>query len=103
MSYAALESHFRRLSHFEELGEIVNWDQAVNMPPSAGPRRAEAMASLSRLVHDLVADPRVGEWLAVAQREGELSPWQRANLQEIWKKHTRATALPADLVEATTQ
>lgn len=103
MSYQNLEKHFRRISHFEELGAIVSWDEAVNMPPQAGPGRADSLASLTRLVHDLSCDPEVGEWVQAAQEEDNLNDWQRANVGEISKRYTRATALPADLVEATAQ
>jgi carboxypeptidase Taq len=103
VTYRNLEQHFRRISHFEELAAIVSWDEAVNMPPQAGPRRADALASLTRLVHDLTCDPQVNEWVIGAQEESDLDDWQRANVAEISKRHTRATALPADLVEATAQ
>lgn len=103
MSYKNLADHFRRLSQYEELGAIVQWDQAVNMPPAAGPNRASALGALSRLQHDVIADPRVCEWLDRASQETDLSNWERANLGEIARLHRRATAVPADLVEETTR
>lgn len=102
VSYTNLTEHFRRISQFDELGAIVHWDQAVNMPPAAGARRAEAVAALARLQHDLVADPRLDDWLAAARKDEALSPWERANLEEMARLHVRATALPAALVESTT-
>ena len=101
MSYLKLEHHFRTIANFEEIGAIVNWDQAVNMPEPAGPRRAAAMASLTRLIHDLVADPQLQDWIADAEADSTLDEWQKANLREISRQVIRATALPADLVEAT--
>lgn len=101
MSYEKLTEHFRRLSQYEELGAIVTWDQAVNMPRTAGAGRANALGALARLVHELSADPRVNTWLREAERQESLSPWERANLTEISRLHRRATALPSDLVEET--
>lgn len=102
MSYENLTEHFRRIAQFEEIGAIVQWDQAVNMPPRAGASRARAVGALARLQHDLVSDARVGDWLTGANRGRELSPWEQANLREMERLHRRATALPADLVEETT-
>jgi carboxypeptidase Taq len=103
VSYEKLTEHFRRLSQYEELGAIVQWDQAVNMPRAAGARRADALGALARLEHDLTADPRVSDWLTEAQEQRSLSAWERANLREISRLHRRATAVPADLVEETTR
>lgn len=103
MTYEKLTEHFRRIAQFEEVGAIVHWDQAVNMPAAAGPGRAKAVGALSRLTHDLTSDPRVLDWVTKAESNEELSEWERANLREIERLHRRATALPADLVEETTQ
>lgn len=102
MSYQQLSLHFRRLAQFDELGAIVHWDQAVNMPPAAGPRRAEALSALARLQHDRVSDPRLSDWLDAAERNQELSAWERANVEQMRRLHRRATALPSDLVESST-
>ncbi len=104
MSYEKLVRHFRRIGHFEELNAIVQWDQAVNMQPAAGPRRAEAVAALSRVLHEWISEPIVFDWIQEAQsKKEELDPWQKCNLKEIARRHRHATALPADLVEATTR
>ncbi len=103
VSYEKLSEHFRRISQFEELGAIVHWDQAVHMPAAAGPGRAKAVGALSRLTHDMTSDPRVLEWVTRAQSDNALSDWEKANVREIERLHRRATAVPADLVEETSQ
>jgi carboxypeptidase Taq len=101
MSYAALQEHFRRLSHLEHLKDIASWDEASIMPPGGGEARAAALATLKSLIHSEVSSPRVGEWIAQAKLEaGQLDAWQRANLREIESGYVRATALPPALVEA---
>lgn len=103
VSYLELREHFRRLGHLSEVAAIVEWDQAVNMPAAAGPSRALAMAGVARLRHELVADPRVGDWLSEAEGNEGLTGWEIANLREMRRVHTRATAIPADLIQASTQ
>jgi carboxypeptidase Taq len=78
---------------------ITGWDEAVMMPQGGGESRAEAMATLEGLIHELSTDPRVGEWLERAKAAPE-DALARASLREIERVYLRATALPQALVEA---
>ncbi|MFT3923532.1 MAG: carboxypeptidase M32 [Myxococcales bacterium] len=99
MTYHDLTSHYRKLNQLVHVSRIVGWDEAVMMPPGAGDARADAMASLEGLIHQGASDPRIATWLAAAERE-TLDALGRANLREVRRAHTRATALPSELVEA---
>lgn len=103
MSYGSLFSHFRALGHLQEVGAIVEWDQAVNMPDGAAPSRAEAMATLAAECHRRLTAPELEEWLVRAAEQEDLGAWERANLTEMQRAVTRAHALPTELVEATTR
>ncbi len=100
MSYEKLQAHFRRIGQLDEVGAIVQWDQAVNMPAPAGQARAESMAGLSRLRHELLVQPVVADWLDRAAQENDLGDWEAANLREMERLYRRATAVPGELVEA---
>lgn len=103
MSYALLEQHFAKIGRLREVEAIVEWDQAVNMPDSAGQGRAEAMATLSVVWHELLCDPRLAEAFERARGQTGLDEWQRANLREMERRYLRARAVPLDLVEARTK
>lgn len=103
MSYQELQDHFRRIGQFNELAAIVEWDQAVNMPAAAGPARAQSIAGLSGLTHQMLLEPRLPEWLSAAENDTGLSFWQQANVREMKRLQKRASALPSNLVEATAQ
>lgn len=98
MSYRALEQHFRRLGHLQHVSAILQWDEAVMMPPSSGEERAEATATLQVVLHELLSDPRLEAELLEAGGEA-LEPEQAANLREIARLVRRARALPNALVE----
>ena len=71
------------------------------MPAGGGEARAEAMATLRGLIHERANDARLGDWFAAADaKASELDVWQAANLREMRREWTRATAIPQDLVEA---
>ena len=73
------------------------------MPEGANDIRAEQTATLSVIAHELATDPRMADLLAEAESDTSLDAWQRANLREMRRHHIQATAIPADLVEATSK
>ena len=73
------------------------------MPTGGGETRAEALATLRVLCHELATDPALGDLFEAAEAErarGELGQWEAANLREMKRAYVRETALPAALVEA---
>jgi carboxypeptidase Taq len=103
-AYAELELHHRRVAHLSHAEAILSWDEATMMPAGGGEARAEALASLRGVIHERSTDARLGELFAAAESEaGDLDEWQSANLREMKRVWTRATALPQDLVEATSR
>lgn len=69
------------------------------MPVGGGQARGQAMATLSVLMHEMVTQTQVSDWIAEAAQE-RLSAWQSANLREIGRVYREATCMPSDLVEA---
>ncbi len=98
-AYQALESRFRRLSAIEGASSILHWDQSTVMPPGGAEMRAEQLAELKLLRHELLTDPKVSDLIAAAEGE-TLDGWQRANLTEMRRRWLNATVLEPRLVEA---
>ena len=99
-AYDKLEAHWRRLSHLSDAIGALHWDQSVMMPPGGAAARAEQIATLSVLSHELMVDPKVGDFLSEAETETVEDVWQAANLSEMRRRWVHATAVPGDLVEA---
>ena len=99
MSYQQLEEHFLRLSHLSHINAMVSWDEAVMMPPAAGPDRGEAIETLRQLIHEQLIAEDMGDLFENATQE-PLSDWQSANLREMRRSWRRAVAIPKDLVAA---
>ena len=100
MAYVELEQHFKKLADLEHLEAIIAWDEATMMAEGGAASRAEALATLRGLVHEHASAPIVGTWLAEAAAESGLDEWRRANVREMARGYRRATALPAELVAA---
>jgi carboxypeptidase Taq len=99
--YAHLETRFARLGALGDAAGFLHWDAATMMPDGGADSRADQLATLSTIEHELTIDPQVAEWIAAAEADiDSLSSWQRANLREIARLHAHAAAVPAHLVEA---
>src|SRR4029077_16104203 len=83
-AYRELEARFRRLGTVEEAVAILHWDAAAMMPPGGAASRAEQLATLRGIAHQLLSAPEIGGLLAAADGEGNsLDSWQRANIREM--------------------
>ncbi len=102
MSYKQLMQHFTKLSHLSSISGLAGWDEQVMMPTGSGDARADAMATLHGLQHELLTQPSVADWLKAAKEE-PLDHWDSSNLTWMNKKHQYASCLPQDLVEAHTR
>ena len=102
-AYQDLERRFARVAAIGDALGILGWDSQTMMPDGAADGRAEQTATLSVLAHELMTAPELVDRLAAAEAQGGLDDWQAANLREMRRAHLQATALPADLVEATSK
>lgn len=102
-AYASLSRHFGRIAAMSNAIGILQWDSDAMMPKGAAGTRAESMALLQVLRHEMAIDPRIGDWLAEAEEDNGVGEWERANLREIRRTWSAETALPADLVEASSK
>jgi carboxypeptidase Taq len=100
-AYAELETRFRRLGNLAGASAMLQWDWAAMMPSGGADVRADQLAELDLLCHEMVTDAALGALLDEAESGGgDLGTWQRANLAEMRRRWRHATAVPADLVKA---
>jgi carboxypeptidase Taq len=98
--YQQLEKRFRRLGALQEASGVLQWDSAVLMPEGGAGARAEQLATMKVVCHEILTDPVLGDLLDGAAAQNDLDDWQRANLREMRRVWLHATAVPGDLVDA---
>jgi carboxypeptidase Taq len=98
--YQALEARFARLGTLQEAAAVLHWDAATLMPSGGATARAEQVATLKVVCHEVLTDAALPDLFGGAQAQNDLDPWQHANLAEMRRRWAHATAVPADLVEA---
>ena len=98
-SYKQLEQRFARLGRLHDVQGILHWDSRVMMPAGGADSRAEQLATLDVICHELLTDAAVGGLLDAAEGE-TLGAWERANVREMRREWIHAAAVDAALVDA---
>lgn len=96
-AFSKLDALSRRLEAIEHAQSMLGVDEAVMMPVGGGEKRAETMATLAGMYHEMATAPEVGDWLADAEVE-PLDEMQQAAVREFRRVHTNMTCLSADFV-----
>ena len=98
-AYDALCQRHQRIHRLSHLQSIASWDQSAFMPSRGAQARAEALAEMDGLLHQLGTDPALKQLLDEAAQE-PLDDVQRASLREMRRVWRSANAVPQRLVEA---
>ncbi len=98
--YTRLVETFARIATVSEASAVLHWDASAMMPSGGGQARGDQLAVLAGIEHGMLTDASVGDNLSAAEASPPEREWDVANLRLMRHAHTRATALPTDLVEA---
>lgn len=98
-AYEELVARLKRVHSLGSIGELLGWDEQVNLPPESADQRAEQLAALAEVIHAAASDRRVGELLAVLEKaKAATSQDERAVVRQARKDFDRATKLPPEFV-----
>lgn len=105
-SYGELIRRFKEHSLLASCAALLNWDERTYMPRQGSAHRAEQMALLARMTHELLTSPEIGALLEKLESDREatagrspLTTHQTVNIREIRRAYDRAVKLPKELVE----
>ena len=102
-AYTELEHRFRRLSALSDAGRMLHWDASVHMPAAAAPARAEQLAELKLVRHEILTAADLVDLIGEAGEETAGDWWRAANVSEMHRLRVHAAAVEPDLVEAMTK
>ena len=97
-SYNQLKQIFHEAALSSDIAGILHWDMSTMMPKNSRENRAEQLAYLSKVRHQLISSNKVGELIHKAKDES-LNNENRANLREMEREYIMSSSLPSDLVE----
>jgi carboxypeptidase Taq len=84
----------------ERITRVLNWDQQTMMPPAGTNHRAEHLATLRRLSHELLTDRKIGMALDELRSVEESLPYESddASLIRVTRRsYEKAVRVPAEL------
>lgn len=98
-AYEQLTEHYKKVGDLRHVYMITAWDEAAMMPVGGGEARGEALASLDVVIHEMVVNSQVGDWIDTCSNL-DLDDWQQANLREIKREYDEMTCLPSEFVRS---
>lgn len=90
------------IAHIYSAQAVLSWDRETSIPPQGVARRAETIAYLSGLAHELCLDPQFEEILTelhTAYQENKLTDEQSVVVKEVWRDFNYAKKLPTSLIK----
>jgi carboxypeptidase Taq len=95
-TFAALKAHLSEIETLDGVAATLGWDEQTYMPKKAAALRGGQMALLSRLTHERVTDPRIGDWLDGLDPS---DPLQKACVRNLGRTYRRERRVPPGLVD----
>jgi carboxypeptidase Taq len=89
----------RRLTRIAHIKALLEWDQETSLPPSGVEERAEQLAVLEGLLHELRTLPLLGPLTAELAEATLPSAEDRALVQRHQREYLRSSKLTKDFVE----
>ncbi|HEY1108793.1 MAG TPA: carboxypeptidase M32, partial [Opitutaceae bacterium] len=68
-AYPELVTLVKRAHTLGTVGEVLGWDEQVNLPPGAAEQRAAQHAALAEATHAAASEPRIGATLATLEKQ----------------------------------
>lgn len=102
---AQLREHLARIEDLEGVLRLMNWDMQTYMPPGASQTRADQMATINRIAHEMRTDEAFGRLLEELKEYGEALDYDSDEASMIrvnWREYQKLVRIPADKMEAFT-
>src|SRR6187402_233843 len=96
-AFQKLDALGKKLEALDHAQSMLFVDEAVNMPSGGGEKRAEAMAMLAGMQHEMATAPEIADWIGEALDE-DLDAMQKAAVREFQRVYTNMTCLSSDFV-----
>ncbi len=107
-TYEKLLEYCREMYAVRSAAALCGWDQETMMPPQGGEGRARALEALSRIVHQRLTAPQLGDYLdevgnaaansdTAAGGDGGIPPEGAALVRELLRDRNKALKIPERL------
>jgi carboxypeptidase Taq len=100
--FTLLKKHLADIEDLKGSLRLMAWDQQTYMPPGAAQTRADQIATISRMVHELHTRDELGQLLENLNRA--VNPWdydsdEASIIRYNWREYQKLVKIPADKME----
>jgi len=100
----SLKAKLKEVHNLHNAASVLGWDQQVYMPPGGAQARAEQLATLSKIAHQMFTTAEVGQLLSdLAGADFDYSSDEASLVRVAQRDYDKACKLPPDLVEEMTR
>lgn len=99
-AYEKLVKHGKEAAYLASAVGLLNWDQSTYIPARGHAHRANQLGALAGILHRMIADPAIGEWLAAIEGTSLVSDPQSIHAVNVrgWRRsYDRAVKIPERL------
>ncbi len=96
--YQEYRSHMSRIADIKYAAAVLQWDQETYLPLKGASFRAQQLATLSELAHELFVKPSFGELLQELSADGSLEPDQLRNVELTLEDYRKNKKYPSAFV-----
>ncbi len=97
--YSQFVGIMQKAADLNNASAVLGWDQEVYMPPKSANFRAQQLATLTSLAHEMVTTPEFGKILHELSAANDLSEDQKANIALSLYDYDKNIKLPTSFVE----
>jgi carboxypeptidase Taq len=95
-----LKAKLKDVHNLHNAASVLGWDQQVYMPPGGAQARAEQLATLSKIAHEMFTNAEVGRLLSdLAEADFDYGSDEASLVRVAQRDYDKACKLPPDLVE----
>lgn len=96
--YQKFTQHLSKIADIHYSIAVLNWDQETYLPKKGSQHRAQQIATLSGMAHELATSKELGEILDKLTDDKTLNSIEKKNVELALKNYTKATKLPTEFV-----
>ncbi len=100
---AQLKTQLNDVIRLNQTAALLGWDQQVKMPPGGAAARAEQMATVAKLAHELFVTDEIGTLIEAAETEVKNADYDSddaALVRLVRHDYDQQTKVPTELVQA---
>ncbi|PCH69187.1 MAG: carboxypeptidase [Bacteroidetes bacterium] len=97
--YEDYKTHLRKIADVNHTIAILQWDREINMPKDGAEQRAQQVATLSGLSHELAINEKYGQLLENLSSEKSLSEQEKRNVELSMKDFKKAKKYTTEFVQ----